>query len=220
MVRVLSFSSFYHRTHGRHKKGAYHVWWQAADRFSVRPPDSLTRDPRFPISVRWLSFRPGLKMRGVSLSSPVICACNPHRRGPALEPDESPGRPRLPLPPPLHQRSFFISFFFSFSAIAKQHVSLAAEAAAPGVKKQHEEFSTCVCTESEKERDGLFETRGIFHGAVGGTGVCACVCGVAHAHKRSLRQTRARWSAPRERAASFEKKVCGPVDLNGFAAGI
>lgn len=49
-------------THARWT-GAYHVWWQAARGFSARLPYSLTRDPRAPISVRWLPFRPGVEMR-------------------------------------------------------------------------------------------------------------------------------------------------------------
>lgn len=154
MVKVLSFSSFYHGTHWHCKQGAYHVWWQAADRFSVRLPDSLTQDPCFPISVRWLSFRPGVEMRGVSLSSPVICACNPHRRGPALEPDESPGRPRLPLPPPLQQRSFFISFFFFllFSHGKTACSSRCRGGSTGGKKAARGIFNMCVHRERERER--------------------------------------------------------------------
>lgn len=72
----------------------------------------------------------------------------------------------------------------------------------------------CVHGDGARERDGLFETRGIFHGAVGGTGVCVCVwCHARPTNVRSDKHTPGGWPRESERARPALKRrfVAPPI---------
>lgn len=79
----------------------------------------------------------------------------------------------------------------------------------------------CVHGDGAREREMVCLRLVAFFMALWEEQVCVCVCGVTHG-PQTFAQTNTRQvvGPARARAASFEKQVCGPADLNGFAPGI